>query len=59
FQVVMSKADKVNRATRDANLAQTRAALARHPAAYPQIVMTSSEKGEGLETLRAIIAGLE
>jgi GTP-binding protein len=55
----MSKADKVNRATRDANLAQTRAALARHPAAYPQIVMTSSEKGEGLETLRAIIAGLE
>lgn len=59
FQVVMTKSDKVNRATREANLAQTRAALARHPAAYPEIVMTSSEKGEGLETLRAIIAGLE
>ncbi len=59
FQVVMTKADKVNRATREANLAQTRAALAKHPAAYPEIVLTSSEKGEGLETLRAIIAGLE
>ena len=33
--------------------------LARHPAAYPEIVMTSSEKGDGIETLRAIIAGLE
>ena len=59
FQVVMTKMDKVNKAEREANLAQTRAALARHPAAYPEIVMTSSEKGDGIETLRAIIAGLE
>lgn len=59
FQVVMTKMDKVNKAEREANLVQTRAALARHPAAYPEIVMTSSEKGDGIETLRAIIAGLE
>ncbi|MBI1220481.1 MAG: YihA family ribosome biogenesis GTP-binding protein [Rhodobacteraceae bacterium] len=59
FQVVMTKADKVLRAEREKNLDQVRAALAKHPAAYPEIVMTSSEKGDGIETLRAIIAGLE
>ncbi len=56
FQVVLTKADKVNTATREANTAQVQAALARHPAAYPEIVVTSSEKGEGIESLRAIIA---
>ncbi len=59
FQVVMTKADKVNAATREANTAQVQAALKKHPAAYPEIVLTSSEKGEGIESLRAIIAGLE
>jgi GTP-binding protein len=59
FQVVMTKSDKVNAATREANLAQVRAALVKHPAAFPEIVMTSSEKGDGIPTLRAIIAGLE
>jgi GTP-binding protein len=59
FQVVMTKADKVSRAERDANIDQVRGALARHPAAYPEIVVTSSEKGDGIETLRAIIATLE
>ena len=59
FQVVMTKADKVKAADRDAILAQVRAALQKHPAAYPEIVLTSSEKGDGIETLRAIIAGLE
>lgn len=58
FQVVMTKADKVNRETREANIAQVQGALRAHPAAYPEVVVTSSEKGEGLETLRAIIAGL-
>ncbi|HQU68980.1 MAG TPA: ribosome biogenesis GTP-binding protein YihA/YsxC [Albidovulum sp.] len=59
FQVVLTKADKVKAADRDAILAQVRAALQKHPAAYPEIVLTSSEKGDGIETLRAIIAGIE
>lgn len=59
FQVVMTKADKVNRATREANVAQVMQALQKHPAAYPEIVVTSSEKGEGVETLRAIVATLQ
>ncbi len=58
FQVVLTKADKVNDATRAETIAQVQAALGKHAAAYPEIVVTSSEKGEGLETLRAIIATL-
>jgi GTP-binding protein len=59
FQVVMTKADKVSKTEQESNLALTRAALAKHPAAYPELVVTSSEKGEGIETLRAIIASLD
>ena len=59
FQTVLTKVDKINRAERDAVIAQVKGALAKHPAAYPELVVTSSEKGEGIETLRAIIATLE
>tara|TARA_R110000868_G_scaffold237132_9_gene491661 strand:+ start:58898 stop:59551 length:654 start_codon:yes stop_codon:yes gene_type:complete len=58
FQCVMTKADKVKESDREAILTQVRAALSKHPAAFPEIVMTSSEKGDGIATLRAIIAGL-
>ena len=58
FQCVMTKADKVKAVERDKVLAQVRTALSKHPAAYPELVLTSSEKGDGIETLRAIIAGL-
>ncbi|MTJ03972.1 MAG: YihA family ribosome biogenesis GTP-binding protein [Sediminimonas qiaohouensis] len=56
FQVVLTKADKVKQSDREATLAQVRKALSTHPAAFPEIVMTSSEKGDGIATLRSIIA---
>ena len=59
FQVVLTKLDKILRTEREAVIEQVKGALAKHPAAYPEIVITSSEKGEGIETLRAIIATLE
>lgn len=58
FQVVMTKADKVLRAERDQAIAQVQGALAKHPAAYNELVVTSSETGDGIATLRAIIATL-
>jgi GTP-binding protein len=58
FQAVLTKVDKINRADRDAVIEQVKGALAKHPAAYPEVVVTSSEKGEGIETLRAVIATL-
>ena len=56
FQAVLTKADKIKQADREATLAQVRRALAAHPAAFPEIVMTSAEKGTGIATLRGIIA---
>jgi len=58
FQVVLTKADKISLADKAKVLEQVRENLAKHPAAYPELVVTSSEKGEGIETLRGVIAGL-
>ena len=59
FQVVLTKTDKVKEKDREKVLAQVRDKLSKRPAAYPELVLTSSEKGDGIATLRAIIAGLE
>ncbi|MDJ0824412.1 MAG: ribosome biogenesis GTP-binding protein YihA/YsxC [Rhodobacter sp.] len=58
FQAVLTKTDKVKAAELGRNLEHVRAALARHPAAFPGIVTTSAQKGAGIETLRAEIAGI-
>ncbi|MEM9973577.1 MAG: ribosome biogenesis GTP-binding protein YihA/YsxC [Pseudomonadota bacterium] len=58
FQTVLTKADKVKARDRARVLAQVRSALAGHPAAFPELVVTSSETGQGVETLRALIATL-
>jgi GTP-binding protein len=58
FQAVLTKADKVSKAEQEATIEQVKAALAKHPAAFPEVVVTSSEKGDGIETLRALIATL-
>ena len=59
FQCVLTKADKVKEKERANVIAQVQGKLATHPAAYPEMIVTSSEKGWGIETLRAIIATLE
>ncbi|MEL6532503.1 MAG: ribosome biogenesis GTP-binding protein YihA/YsxC [Pseudomonadota bacterium] len=58
FQCVLTKADKVKAQDREAILAQVRRALSSHPAAFPEIISTSSQRGSGLDALRAVIAGL-
>ena len=59
FQAVLTKVDKINMVEREAVIEQVKSALGKHPAAYPEIIVTSSEKGEGIETLRALIATME
>lgn len=59
FQVVLTKADKVKEKERDHVLDAVRKRLSAHPAAFPELIVTSSEKGWGIPTLRAIIATLE
>ena len=58
FQVVLTKLDKVKEKDRENILKQVRASLQKHPAAFPEIILTSSERGWGIPTLRSIIAML-
>ncbi|ALI56996.1 ribosome biogenesis GTP-binding protein YihA/YsxC [Celeribacter marinus] len=58
FQVVMTKADKVKDVEREKIMQQVREKIAQHPAAYPEMIITSSEKGWGVDVLRAVIANL-
>ncbi|MFO1105295.1 MAG: ribosome biogenesis GTP-binding protein YihA/YsxC [Amaricoccus sp.] len=58
FQVVLTKADKPRGADLAATIEAVKAGLAKEPAAFPEILVTSSETGQGIETLRAIVAGM-
>jgi GTP-binding protein len=58
FQVVLTKADKPRSGALDRTAAAVAEGLARHPAAFPEILVTSAETGRGIPTLRAAVAGL-
>ncbi len=58
FQAVLTKADKLAPAARAESLAAVARDLARHPAAFPEILVTSAETGAGIPALRALIAGM-
>ncbi|SDX17901.1 ribosome biogenesis GTP-binding protein YihA/YsxC [Litoreibacter albidus] len=58
FQVVLTKTDKLKKGELEKVIAQVSTALQKHPAAFPEIVLTSSEKGLGIPTLRHIIGTL-
>jgi GTP-binding protein len=58
FQAVLTKADKPRAAALDTTVARLGESLARHPAAFPEVVVTSAETGRGVETLRSIVAGM-
>jgi GTP-binding protein len=58
FQCVLTKTDKVRKTALESTLDQVRAQLSKHPAAFPELLLTSSEKGTGIPSLRATIATL-
>ena len=58
YQVVLTKADKPKASELAAVTAKVAETLAKHPAAYPQILTTSARLGSGIEELRAAIARL-
>jgi GTP-binding protein len=58
YQVVLTKADQVKPADLDTRVAETAAVLAKHPAAFPELLATSARTGDGIPELRAAIARL-
>jgi GTP-binding protein len=58
YQVVFTKADHVKEAELAERIAATEVALAKHPAAYPELIATSARAGDGIPDLRAAIVRL-
>lgn len=58
FQVVMTKADKPRAGALANTIQSVKTDLVQHVAAYPEILLTSSETGAGIDRLRATVAGL-
>ncbi|MDB4852153.1 ribosome biogenesis GTP-binding protein YihA/YsxC [Alphaproteobacteria bacterium] len=57
WAVVLTKSDKLKPAQIDKIVTDTSVTISRHVAAYPEIFTTSSETKDGIEYLRAHIAG--
>lgn len=58
YQVVLTKADKLLARDLELTIAATKAAIAKRPAAHPELIVTSSQKGDGIQLLRTEIAAL-
>lgn len=56
YQIVLTKIDKIKAAGVPRLVAETAEKVKKRPAAFPAILATSSEKGEGVDELRAAIA---
>ncbi|MGN6585286.1 MAG: ribosome biogenesis GTP-binding protein YihA/YsxC [Rhizobiaceae bacterium] len=55
YQIVLTKVDKIKPAGVARLVEETLAAIAKRAAAYPAMIATSSEKGTGIEDLRAAV----
>ncbi|MGV3512916.1 MAG: ribosome biogenesis GTP-binding protein YihA/YsxC [Novosphingobium sp.] len=55
YRVVLTKADKIKASELEAVTAETITAARKRTAAYPEVIVTSSEKKMGIEELRAAV----
>ena len=58
YQIVLTKADKLKKGQLARVIEATQTALTKRPAAYPEIIASSSEKNIGIDEVRAAIASL-
>jgi len=58
YQIVLTKADQVKAGELAERTEATLAALKKHPAAYPELLVTSSRTGSGIPQLRAAMMQL-
>jgi len=58
FQLVLTKTDGAKPAALARKQDEVQALARKHPAAYPQVIATSSETGAGIPELRAALASL-
>ncbi|VAW19528.1 GTP-binding protein EngB [hydrothermal vent metagenome] len=56
YQIILTKIDKPSQRDLEKTVAKTKEVIAKRPAAYPEIILTSSQTGIGIGELRATIA---
>jgi GTP-binding protein len=55
YRIVLTKADKIKASELAEVLLSTNAEARKHPAAYPEVLVTSAEKGMGIAALRSAV----
>ena len=55
YQIILTKADKLKKGEAEVVQAATLKAISKRPAAFPAVIVTSAEKGDGMPELRAEI----
>jgi GTP-binding protein len=58
YQVVLTKADQIKPAELEQRIGDIKTSLSTHPAAFPEVLATSSETATGIPELRAAIVRL-
>ena len=58
YQVVLTKADQIKPAELEQRIGDIKTSLSKHPAAFPDVLVTSSETATGIPELRAAIVRL-
>lgn len=55
YQLVLTKCDELRQTEREATQARVLAALKKHPAAFPEVLMTSAREKLGIDALRQCV----
>jgi GTP-binding protein len=58
YQIILTKTDKIKTSELADVITKTKEQIAKRVAAYPELVATSSEKGDGLDQLRLYVSQL-
>jgi len=58
YQVVLTKADQIKRGELEQRIGDVKISLATHPAAFPEVIATSSETAMGIPQLRVAMVRL-
>ena len=55
YQIILTKSDKVKAVELEKTIANVKGIMNKHTACYPEILVTSSEKKQGIEDVRAAV----
>lgn len=55
YQIVLTKTDKIHKSELEKRITETQETIKKHPAAFPLLIATSSNKGDGIDELKGAI----